>query len=250
MVPRMPILEHQFQAQQRSWRLLTQLRAREPDLSVLARLPDTIDFADHAALESLLIDLGLNDEGSDEFPASLQPALGRGLLVWQYPNQFAPYLSALAELGVHSYLELGVRHGGSFIATVEILRRAAPIARAIAVDVLPCPALDRYTPEGVAFWQVSTLTPRFHEQLHALGAIDLAMIDTHHEAEQCWAEFQRVAPIARMVALHDIANIGCPGVGEVWRRIRQLPGYRCLEFTAQYDRGPFMGIGLAIRSGA
>ena len=74
------------------------------------------------------------------------------------------------------------------------------------------------------------------------------MIDTHHEADQCLKEFDSVAPYANMIALHDIHNIGCPSVGQTWRRVRARGEFHCLEFIEQYSGlGPFMGIGLAIK---
>lgn len=53
-------------------------------------------------------------------------------------------------LNVQSYLELGVRHGGSFVATVEILRRMSALNTAIAVDIIACPAMDDYTAQSGA----------------------------------------------------------------------------------------------------
>src|SRR5260370_701042 len=69
---------------------------------------------------SLLLGLGLNDEGLNELPPELHAHCG-GLRIWQYPTQFGPYLAQLACLRVRSYLEIGIRHGGSFVATAEYL---------------------------------------------------------------------------------------------------------------------------------
>src|SRR4029077_13792201 len=93
-------------------------------------------------LETLLLELGLNDEGLNEFPASLHPFCGQGLRVWQYPGQFSKYLEQLSKLRVRSYLEIGIRHGGSFVTTVEFLDRFSPLEFAVAVDVIPCPSME------------------------------------------------------------------------------------------------------------
>src|SRR3954470_7475739 len=74
-------------------------------------------------LEELLPRLGLNDDVPAWMPSELQPFLGKGLRVWQYPNQFGPYLASLAGLHIRSYLEIGVQHGGSFAATLTFLHR-------------------------------------------------------------------------------------------------------------------------------
>jgi hypothetical protein len=77
-----------------------------------------------AYLENELLPLlGLNNENFHEFPHSLAPCSGHGLKIWQYPNQLAHYLSSLADKDIRSYLEIGVRHGGTFILTVEYLSR-------------------------------------------------------------------------------------------------------------------------------
>jgi hypothetical protein len=81
-----------------------------------------------------------------------------------------------------------------------------------------------------------------------LGPIDLVFIDSHHREEQCRAEFALLADRARVIAFHDITNVGCPGVARVWQEVKALPDYECHEFVAQYgQRGPFMGLGLACR---
>src|SRR5439155_15058238 len=67
-------------------------------------------------LQALLLQLGLNDEGMHEMPPALHPHCGQGLRIWQYPIQFSRYLVELSRLEVRSYLELGVRHGGAFVA--------------------------------------------------------------------------------------------------------------------------------------
>ncbi|QOZ33873.1 hypothetical protein [Bradyrhizobium sp. CCBAU 53421] len=42
--------------------------------------------------------LGLNDELLHEQPPELAPSFGKGLHLWQYPNQLAPYLAWLAPM--------------------------------------------------------------------------------------------------------------------------------------------------------
>ena len=66
---------------------------------------------DEAELRRLLAAVGLNNELQVEIPPELSANAGYGLLLWQYPNQFAPYLLEAARHGVRRYLEVGVRHG-------------------------------------------------------------------------------------------------------------------------------------------
>jgi len=64
-------------------------------------------------------------------PDELYQFCGRGLHYWQYPNQFSKYLVRLSQFKVESYLEIGVRHGGTFVITVEYLSRFHPLKCAI-----------------------------------------------------------------------------------------------------------------------
>jgi cephalosporin hydroxylase len=185
-----------------------------------------------------------------EFPRELHSWCGRGLRIWQYPTQFSKYLAQLSRLNVRSYLEIGIRHGGSFVATTEYLERFHPLDFAVGVDVIPCPSMAAYQALNAkaAFWCTSTRAADFAARLDELGPIDLVFIDSHHEEEQCRAELGLVAERAGMIALHDIANVGCPGVSRVWQELKRSPGHACFEYVDQYGGlGPFMGIGLAVR---
>lgn len=234
------------------WRGLKQLGARALDLDRIAVLRDAprARLEERDALEALLCELGLNDEHLDEFPPALRASCGKGLLLWQFPCQFAPYLQCLSRLGIASYLEIGIRHGGSFIATVEYLSRFHAIDRAIGIDIIPCPTIARYRERQPAaeHWCLNSRSPELAAKLDALGRIDLVFIDSHHEEAQCRDEVALIAAHADAIALHDISNVGCPGVGKVWRELASDPAYAAIELTEQYDaRGPFMGIGLALR---
>src|ERR1700681_3431308 len=59
--------------------------------------------------EEFLLTLGLNGEFLHEFPSQLYPWCGRGILSWQYPIQFANYLTYLSGKDIKSYVEIGCR---------------------------------------------------------------------------------------------------------------------------------------------
>lgn len=236
-----------------AWRLLKGLHPRRIDLQRVSLLRDVEPavLGDGKRLESLLPALGLNDEGLHEYPDALHPHCGQGLLIWQFPNQFGPYLAELTRHGISSYLEVGVRHGGSFIATVEVLRRFHPGLRSVGVDIIPSPSLIEYAAAEphCEFQCVNTLSDDFDALVERLAPIDLVFIDSHHEEAQCRHEVARLSRHANMIALHDIANTGCPGIGIVWKEIVDSGDYECREFSEQYATGEasYMGIGLAIR---
>jgi hypothetical protein len=203
-------------------------------------------------IEELLLRLGLNDEGMHEMPPALHPHCGQGLRIWQYPNQFSRYLEQLSRLGVRSYLELGIRHGGSFVVTVEFLERFSPLDFATGVDLIPCPSMEEYkgmNPKA-EFAQLNTQSADFTALIERLKPIDLVFIDSHHEEAQCRRELESLADSASMFAFHDIANKDWPGVRKVWEEIKATGAYECSEFTEQYGSlGPYMGIGLAVKKG-
>ncbi len=87
------------------------IRSREIDLSLANSIREKgLDcLSDPKKLEfDLLPSLGLNNENLREFPEELYPYCGRGLLHWQYPNQFSKYLVLLSKLRIERYLEIGV----------------------------------------------------------------------------------------------------------------------------------------------
>ncbi len=238
-----------------AWSRLKRLTPSPIELSRLAllRTCPRERLRDPVRLVPLLLELGLNDEGLDEYPVDLHPYCGQGLRIWQYPHQFGRYLAALSRLGITSYLELGVRHGGTFVATVEYLQRFTPLDHAVGVDIIPCTALDAYRRQyqpKAEFACLDTQKPAFTELLERHGRFDLVLIDSLHEAEHCRNEVRALHPYANMLAFHDIASDTYPDVATVWREVQALGEYECFEFTDQYDsvQGRFMGIGLAIRN--
>ena len=224
------------------------IREREPDW-----------LADPERLEhELLPQLGLCADIPGAYPAELQWAVGRGLKHWQAPNQFGPYLAHLTRYPIRSYLELGVRHGGTFAITVEYLSRFRPLADATAVDIDDVPAmhaLRRERPE-IRFLQLDTSGPELAREVARHGVYDLVLVDADHSYEACRRDVETVLPYANMLALHDIVDAACPGVRQVWRELREeTAGERdFFEFTAQYDEiverngHPALGLGIAVRT--
>ena len=240
-----------IEAQLRGWALLDRLHPEAMDLArvELLRTAPLAELVDEAALERLLLRLGLNVEGLDELPETLHGDAG-GLRVWQMPIQFAPYLVRLSSLGIRSYLEVGIRHGGSFVATTEYLGRVGALDLAIGVDIIPCPSAEAYRHLNPAarFEWVNSGSPAFTALLDEVSPLDLVFIDSHHELDQCRDELAQLHGRTNAIAMHDIANPGCPGIGQAWAELTRDGRYRCEAFVDQYDPArPTMGIGLAVR---
>jgi hypothetical protein len=243
-----------WKRQREVWSALNALHASAIDLEriELIRGATRDQLADPAWLEKLLLELGLNDEAVAEFPDELRARCGGGLRIWQYPTQLSKYLVELSRRNVRSYLEIGIRHGGSFVATAEYLERFHPLEFAVGIDIIPCPSMTAYRDRNpkAAFWCINTRAAEFASRLDVLGPIDLVFVDSHHEEEQCRAELRLLEDRASMIAFHDIVNVGCPGIARVWQELRQSSRYTCFEYVEQYgELGPFMGIGLAIKKG-
>lgn len=243
---------HDLRVTETSWGKLKSLLPLRVDLGRVMRIRerDRDWLSDARNLESLILELGLSGEGLDEYPEDLHPYCGQGLRIWQYPSQFSRYLADLTALGIRSYLEIGIRHGGSFIATVEVLDRFTPIERAVGVDVLLWPSYTDYKRmnERAEFVRVDTQSSAWPRFLESLGEVDLAFIDAFHDETQCRREFESVRHHARVIALHDIVHSEFDGVRKVWDEIASSGEFECREYTEQYGLGgSYMGIGLAIR---
>ncbi len=224
------------------WRDAVALLRREP----LERLRDV------AYLEREFLPLlGLNDELLGEFPSFLYPYCGGGLKSWQYPNQFAPYLRWLSEQRIESYLEIGSRHGGTFIATVEYLHRFHPFKYAACVDLVESAILREYAQYRAFEYRVESSTSETFRRFVSSRSWDLALIDGDHSWHGVNADFELVKSHARLIALHDICSSVCPGVEKMWTQIRSSADEsRALEWCQQYPEvisnmgGRLLGIGV------
>lgn len=211
---------------------------------------------DVAFMESLLPKLGLV-ASPGLAPAALRPYLGTGLWHWQHPKQFAPYLVQLSKLPIRSYLEIGVKYGGTFVITVEYLSRFGSIERAVGVDANYCPSLVRYRRMNprASFEQLNTRDPRFERLVQEAGWFDLVLIDGDHEEEGCRKDFEIVRSRANVLVFHDIVNEFTPGPGRVWRAVkdRYRDEYDFYEFTDQYPEivtalgKTVLGLGMAVK---
>jgi hypothetical protein len=244
-------LSPQLKFLEKNWKKLKRLHPISIDLTKieLIRNLSLESLSNPDEIESLILELGLTDDSAEEFPTSIYPYCGRGLYIMQYPIQFNQYLVALSKLKIKSYLEVGVRHGGTFVTTVEYLNRFYPLDFAVGIDIMPCPSIDEYKKidSQSEFVRLNTQTDKFMDFLNSHENFDLVLIDANHEENECRNEFMAVKNKANIVVFHDIDNIDFPGVKTIWNEVKSLNEYDCYEYTKQYPGlGPFMGIGMAI----
>lgn len=235
---------------------------RLPEPIELARL-DRIDawaepaLTDAEQLEPRLWELGVNEEIAHVLPAERRAETGEGLRFTQFPNQFAPYLVAIGGLGIRSYMEIGVDHGGTFLITTAYLSRRGALERATAVDRFDIPSLHSHPGPArtTTVIRAESSSPKVARHLAEHGPFDLVLIDGDHSEEGVRRDLELVRPHAHAIALHDIVGENTPGVRAVWESLRRdhAGEYELHEFTAQYPEtaaaidGTALGIGLAVR---
>jgi hypothetical protein len=244
-------------------------KTAEPiDLNVLGllRQADIGILRDPSRLEAeLLPALGLNQEMLDEggsgsiLPTSLMGFAGTGLRAWQMPVQFAPYLAQLSRYPIRSYLEVGVRHGGTFVITTEYLDRFHTVERAVGVDIADSPSTAEYARHNarVRFARLNTRSRRFRRLATRAGPWDLVLIDGDHREEAVRRDLESVIGAARIIAFHDIVTTIAPGVRKVWDEFKSAEATRFdfFEFDRQYDEvvertgRTWQGIGVAVERG-
>lgn len=181
--------------------------------------------------------IGLDPFIPDHYPEPLREFCGRNFMACQMPVQLAKYLSYLSTKKIDSYLEVGVAMGGTFVLTLEYLKRFNPTVDAMVIDMNPPGEhLKWYYDNGgeFRFLVANTAEPK------AANAVmgrkwGLALIDGDHSEEGCWRDYLMVKEFARMIAFHDIVNDLTPGVVSVWGRLKAaFPASRYREFVEQY----------------
>lgn len=192
-----------------------------------------------------------------EFPPELYQYCGKGLFHWQYPNQFSKYLTYISKFNVESYMEIGVRWGGTFLITVEYLNKFHPIKKAIGFDIIDCPSIAKYKElnDKVDYKKMYSNSEEFKEYINSQASFDLVLIDGDHSEKGCMDDFRTIKDKAKVLVFHDIASDVCPGVKNVWNTIKEnyKEEYYFKEFKDQYESVRktmginFLGIGVAVK---
>jgi cephalosporin hydroxylase len=211
---------------------------------------------DHQYIENEIIPtLGLNHELPHQYPENLKNTLGKGMHIWQYPNQFAPFLCWLSKNATQSsvYMEIGARWGGTFIVISEFLRRINPnFKAAIAVDPISAsPLIKAYVDMGRAqYVEKYSNDPEFFKLLLKYRP-DFVFIDGDHSLRGVMNDFALCNKLfVNTMAFHDIASDCCRDTTFFWNFAKEnLSEFEAFSFDEQYPSIPekYMGIGVLRR---
>ena len=223
----------------------------------LIRNSSISDLTNQSYTEDLLSKLGLNDEELFNFPKSLYPYCGNGLQSWQYPSQFSKFLIKLSEYNISSYLEIGAKHGGTFIIITEYLRKFNEPIKSIAVDLFLIKGVLKYKKNNsnVESIACNSQSKEFLDLIKKKGPFDLVLIDGDHSYEGCKSDFNAIKGYSKMIAFHDIVGMGVPGVIKFWNEIKENYHHEFdfFEFIDQYKEvtqstgKTWLGLGLAVK---
>lgn len=207
-------------------------------------------------VENLFLSLGINDDNKSEIPKELYKYCGFGLRYWQYPNQFAKSLVFLSNYKILSYLEIGVRYGGTYIIINEYLKRFNQLEFFIGIDIVRNKSLKKYSRlnKTSRFYKINSSSIEFHK-LISDKKFDLVLIDGNHEENHYRNDYYNLKDKSNIIVLHEIVSDACSGVVMVWNEIRlnHMEEYYSFEFNDQYEslfntnKKNYFGIGVAVR---
>ena len=176
----------------------------------------------------------------------------------QDEDELRQFIDLMRDKGVKSYLEIGVRYGGTF----EAVCNALPLEKAVAVDfpggqfgdensvtyLLAAAARLRRTGLDIHVVLGPSSAAEVIRKVKALGPFDAILIDGDHSYWAVEKDFYNYKPVARkLIALHDIAAL--PGttdkkgslieVRQLWMQMKDR--YQTTEIVSP---GSIMGIGV------
>lgn len=202
-----------------------------------------------------LIDLGLNDEALEEQPPELGQYYGKGfgLKIWQYPNQFSKYLTFISNYDIKSYMEIGCRHGGTFITHVEYLKKInSNFSNSTAVDIIEqTDILKEYCKfENCEYLQMDSSSDEFRQYIEN-KFFDLIFVDGNHFYNGVKGDAILTKNKCNIQVFHDVFSIVNPDVVRFWNEVKitYSDTHDFYEFLDQYDSvsGDYLGIGVAVR---
>ena len=208
-------------------------------------------------IEEILPTFGMNDEYLEEMPKIFEPFFGWGVKFWQYPNQFSKLLNFLKNKDIESYLEIGVRYGGTFIIINELLKRYYPLLESHCIDIMPASEIldsyqKKFTKQPFFYHEMDSLSPYLYQRIEGEEKvvpekkIDLIFIDACHSYQCIKRDYHASLMFGpKYIIFHDIANTNTKGARIAWQEFKKNHK-KSYEFIDQYDgmNGKYLGIGV------
>lgn len=175
----------------------------------------------------------------------------------QDPDEFAEFIEFAKSEHVESYLEIGARHGGSFLNMVE---RLPKFGKYVALDY-PGGKWGKTTSQTMLDAVIGILRQRGYEDvgahygdshdkdtIHTMSRhapFDLIFIDADHSYDAVLKDFYNYCDMAPLVALHDINGKGQSSkkgepveVWKLWEELKSKYKYReIINFEAGFGIG-------------
>lgn len=209
--------------------------------------------------ETLIKELGLNLEIKHRLPKSWYPFIKDwekycdcGLRTWQEPKQFGDLLHFLHEYlsnnQINSYLEIGSRHGGTFIWIDSMLRAFNSNINSYAVDIAiygeTLKAYQEYT-NNINFIKADSTDPVLWTKLP--NTIDMILVDGNHAYEYALADYYNsLYKKPKLILFHDINNETCPGIIRLWKEIIEHKTKNIDYYEFITENCAYYGIGVYI----
>jgi hypothetical protein len=84
------------------------------------------------------------------------------------------------------------------------------------------PTTPRDSSPGTAVLEADSHGAEFETFLETQEPFDLVLIDGDHSEGGCRRDFEMVRDLSRIIVFHDIVSEPVPGVGRVWREVKEL----------------------------
>lgn len=209
-------------------------------------------------IEEILPTFGMNDEQTFELPKDFEPYMGWGIKFWQNPRQLSKLITQIRNYEVNSYLEIGVRWGGTFIIMNEVLKHTDPYIQSFANDFIEeSEILKTYQKmfsvhgHGFSYLRMDSNFPYFFYNIGPMihkpqPTIDMVFIDGCHMYWCIKEDYQRALNLgAKYIIFHDIVSQTSKPSAIAWNDIKKKHR-KTYEFIDQYDsiKGKYMGIGV------
>lgn len=236
------------------------MKTAETTFRAIYQLRDEQMINERFLAQEFIPSLGLNDELLSEQPIEFSSQYGKGIFLWQYPNQLSKLLAFLAREhpDIKHYFEIGSRWGGTFFLITNWLHRicGSSFKKATALDLIDEPDLVSHLKRLTAGnLEIEYLRQDSHD-LSTKNWVrthkpDMVFIDGEHSIQAALHDHLLIQASANVIVHHDVSSDSLPHLHFLFEALRYLTRleFESWRFDDQYDsvNGNYLGIGLMVR---